>query len=346
METRRVPRFNRDDRPRGEDRGGEKRSYTPRGDRPNFSRDEARPARKFSDRKFGEKKPYAAREGGVEKRPYTPRGEGFRKEGDRPRGDRPYGARPQRDGDRPERKFGGDKKFSRGAPDRGTRKDFGDRPDRGDLKPWQKRDATSPDHVGRNSRHPRRREFRKRVEITDKPRYDKPREESRRGEDAGPHFVSGRNSTVPARTVRNSSARANAAAPGRSIRATTRDPLIEMPIGRAATMRTTARSSPGVRHSAAAASIASASPISRSAHRGRRAKRNPASALRKWCRAPALPRAATPRNGSCRAASPSTAASSIHRRSMSPPTMSSPSTASRCRHASAPVCSCFTSRAA
>ncbi len=169
------PRFNRDDRPRGEDRGGEKRSYAPRGDRPNFSRDEARPARKFSDRKFGEKKPYAAREGGVEKRPYTPRGEGFRKEGDRPRGDRPYGARPQRDGDRPERKFGGDKKFSRGTPDRGgrgPRKDFGDRPDRGDSKPWQKRDASSPDHVGRNSRTPRdgARNY-------DKPRYDKRRED-------------------------------------------------------------------------------------------------------------------------------------------------------------------------
>jgi 23S rRNA pseudouridine2605 synthase len=178
------PRFNRDDRPRGEDRGGEKRSYAPRGDRPNFSRDEARPARKFSDRKFGEKKPYAAREGGVEKRPYTPRGEGFRKEGDHPRGDRPYGARPQRDGDRPERKFGGDKKFSRGAPDRGgrgPRKDFGDRPDRGDSKPWQKRDASSPDHVGRNSRTPRdgARNY-------DKPRYDKPRED--RGGEERPHF--------------------------------------------------------------------------------------------------------------------------------------------------------------
>jgi 23S rRNA pseudouridine2605 synthase len=178
------PRFNREDRPRGEDRGGEKRSYAPRGDRPNFSRDEARPARKFSDRKFGEKKAYAAREGGGEKRPYTPRGEGFRKEGDRPRGDRPYGARPQRDGDRPERKFGGDKKFSRGAPDRGgrgPRKDFGDRPDRGDSKPWQKRDASSPDHVGRNSRTPRdgARNY-------DKPRFEKPRED--RGAEERPHF--------------------------------------------------------------------------------------------------------------------------------------------------------------
>ena len=108
------PRFNRDDAPRGE-----KRAYTPRVDR-----GDARPAARFSDRKFGDKKPYAPREGGGEKRPYTPRGEGFRKEGERPQGDRPYRARPSRDddrprGDRPERKFGGDKKFSRGAPDRG-----------------------------------------------------------------------------------------------------------------------------------------------------------------------------------------------------------------------------------
>ena len=66
----------------------------------------------------------------------------------------------------PRRKFGGDKKFSRGAPDRGPRKDFGSRiapdrdrgADRGDSKPWQKRDASSPDHAGRNSRPlPRRR---------------------------------------------------------------------------------------------------------------------------------------------------------------------------------------------
>src|SRR6202790_1880730 len=179
----RPARFNRDDRPARsasdrpdrkdfrprEDRGGEKRPYTPRGD--------ARPAARFADRKFGDKKPYASREGGGEKRPYTPRGEGFRKDGDRPRGDRPYSARPPRDGDRlrgdrPERKFGGDKKFStRGAPDRGPRKergkDFG--ADRGDSKPWQKRDASSPDHAGRNSRPPREgaRSF-------DKPREDRP----------------------------------------------------------------------------------------------------------------------------------------------------------------------------
>jgi 23S rRNA pseudouridine2605 synthase len=165
----RPARFDRDDRgprkdfrprdDRGEKRpyapreGGEKRPYTPRGDR-----SDARPAARFSDKKFGDKRPYTPRGEGGEKRPYTPRGEGFRKDGDRPRGDRPFTARP-RDGDRPERKFGGDRKFSRGAPDRGPRKNFGDRPDRGpdrgESKPWQKRDASSPDHAGRNSRPPR-----------------------------------------------------------------------------------------------------------------------------------------------------------------------------------------------
>jgi 23S rRNA pseudouridine2605 synthase len=205
-----APRFNRDDRPARGD--GEKRPYTPRGDRPNYNRDdraprsdrgEARPAPRFSDRKFGDKKPYASRDGGGEKRPYTPRGEGFRKDGDRPRGDRPYSARPPRDGDRPrgdrpERKFSGDKKFSRGAPrdrnsgpgDRGPRKDFGNRPERGpdrsDSKPWQKRDASSPDHEGRNSRPSRdgARNFDK--PRFDKPRYDKPRDD--RGGDERPRF--------------------------------------------------------------------------------------------------------------------------------------------------------------
>jgi 23S rRNA pseudouridine2605 synthase len=179
------PRFNRDDRPRGDrpfadrpsrgdhsaprqdfrprdDRGGEKRPYTPRGER-----SDVRPTGRFRDKKFGDKRPYTPREGSGQKRPYTPRG-------DRPQGDR---------------KFGGDKKFARGAPDRGPRKDFGDRDrdrkgnrgDRGESKPWQKRDASSPDHAGRNSRPSRdgARSF-------DKPRYDKPREE--RGSDDRPRF--------------------------------------------------------------------------------------------------------------------------------------------------------------
>jgi 23S rRNA pseudouridine2605 synthase len=177
-------------RPR-EDRGGDKRPYTPRGDRPDRDRD-TRPAARFQDRKFGEKKPYTPRED-REKRPYTPRGEGFRKDGDRPRGDRPFNARPRDDdrprGDRPfagrsERKFDGDKKFSRGAP-RDRNRDSGDRDrefgrDRGDAKPWQKRDASSPDHVGRNSRTSREgaRNF-------DRPKFDKPRYDKPRDRDGG-----------------------------------------------------------------------------------------------------------------------------------------------------------------
>ncbi|HEV7410741.1 MAG TPA: pseudouridine synthase [Bradyrhizobium sp.] len=191
----RPARFDRDDRgprkdfrprdDRGEKRpytpreGGEKRPYTPRGDR-----SDARPAARFSDKKFGDKRPYTPRGEGGEKRPYTPRGEGGEKRPYTPRGE---GFR--KDGDRPERKFGGDKKFSRGAPDRGPRKNFGDRPDRGqdrsDSKPWQKRDASSPDHAGRNSR-PRdgARNFDK--PRFDKPRFDKPREE--RSGDERPRF--------------------------------------------------------------------------------------------------------------------------------------------------------------
>jgi 23S rRNA pseudouridine2605 synthase len=170
------PRFDRDERPRGdrpersprkdfrarEDRDGEKRPFKPRGDRPDFdrdrdsrpqrrARDDARPAGRFQDKKFGDK------------RPYTPRGEGFRKDGDRPRGDRPYGDRPSRDGE---------KRFSRGP-----RKDFGDRPERGEDKPWQKRD----DRGGRDSRPSRdgARNF-------DRPRFDRQRND--RDGDERPRF--------------------------------------------------------------------------------------------------------------------------------------------------------------
>ena len=167
----RPQRFNRDDRPaRGGDRpdrqsdrgprkdfrprdgGGEKRPYTPRGDsprgeRPAFRRDDrapraergdARPADRFSEKKFGDKRPST------------------------PRGDRPFG----------------DKKFSRGAPDRGSRgprKDFGDRPDRGESKPWEKREAGARD--SRPSREGGGR--------FDKPRYDKPRFDRSRDDRAG-----------------------------------------------------------------------------------------------------------------------------------------------------------------
>ncbi|NEV00791.1 pseudouridine synthase [Bradyrhizobium uaiense] len=167
----------RGDRPRFDrDGDGEKRSFKPRGDRPNFSRDDrgprrdrddARPAGRSSDRKFGDRKPYAPRERDGEKRPYTPRGE------------RSFGDRPSRDGDRPARKFGGDSKFKRDG-DRGPRKDFGDRPPRGESKPWQKREGGS-DRPERGSRP-----FRDGPRNFDKPRYDRSRDD--RGGDERPRF--------------------------------------------------------------------------------------------------------------------------------------------------------------
>jgi 23S rRNA pseudouridine2605 synthase len=134
------PRFDRDDRSRDErpghgarkdfrlrdDRDGEKRSFKPRGDRPSFDRDrearpprrdrdDARPAGRFQDKKFGEKR------------------------------------------------------FSRGP-----RKDFGDRPERGEEKPWQKRD----DRDFRGSRDGARK--------FDRPRFDRQRED--RDGEARPRF--------------------------------------------------------------------------------------------------------------------------------------------------------------
>jgi len=218
------PRFNRDERPARSDgdrpsHGPRKefgdrpqRGSAPRGDRPDFKRDDraprgdrgdARPAGRFSDKKFGDKKPYAARDGGGEKRPYAPRGDrpqGDRPQGDRydrPQGDRPFSPRPSRDGDRPrgDRPFG-DKKFSRGAPDRsGPRKSFGGRerdfergPDRSDEKPWQNRERND-DRGSRPVRAPRDgdRKF-------DRPKFEKPKfERSRddrpeRGDGERPRF--------------------------------------------------------------------------------------------------------------------------------------------------------------
>jgi 23S rRNA pseudouridine2605 synthase len=185
------PRFKRDD-------GGDKRAYAPRGDsprgeRPAFKRDDrpprgdrgdARPARRFADKKLGEK------------RPYTPRGEGFRKDGDRPQrarpqGDRPYSARPSRQGGGEKRAYAprgdrplGDKKFSRGAAaargSRGTHKEFGDRPERGESKPWEKRDARPRDEARRGSRPSR----------DDAGRFDTPRDD--RGSAGRPRFTKSR----------------------------------------------------------------------------------------------------------------------------------------------------------
>ncbi|WP_194477844.1 pseudouridine synthase [Bradyrhizobium sp. CCBAU 53338] len=212
------PRFKRDDRggegrgersfkPRGDrpfsDRGprdGEKRSFKPRGDRPSHGRDDrpprrdrddARPAGRFGDKKFGDKRPYAPRgdrperkfdgerkfsRGGPDRGPREDRGErSFKPRGDRPNFDR--GDRAPR-GERPERKFDGERKFSRGAPDRGPRKDFGGR-DRGEDKPWQKRDDRRDGGRGDDRpRFSRSRDDRASGDrpFRDRPKFDRPRE--------------------------------------------------------------------------------------------------------------------------------------------------------------------------
>ena len=196
----RPQRFNRDDRPRGE--GGEKRAFTPRGDRgggekrpftpredrgsekrpynPRGERNEGRPAARFSEKKFGERKPYAPRDRGGDKRPstprdrdgdkrpFTPRGEGFRRDGERP---------PRRD-----------------FADRGPPRDRteGGR-DRGDQKPWQKREgAPGADRGAERPRFSRddraggdRPKFAKpgfdKPRFA-KPRFDKPREDRPSGD--------------------------------------------------------------------------------------------------------------------------------------------------------------------
>ena len=226
------PRFKRDDRgseargersfkPRGDrpfsdrsSRDGEKRSFKPRGERPSYGRDDrpprrdrddARPAGRSSDRKFGDKKPYAPRgdrperkfdgerkftRGGPDRErdrgdrgPREARGErSFKPRGDRPNFDR--GDRAPR-GDRPERKFDGERKFSRGGPDRdrgdrGPRKDFGGR-DRGDDKPWQKRDDRREGGRGDDRpRFSRARDDRPSGDrpFRDRPKFDRPRERS------------------------------------------------------------------------------------------------------------------------------------------------------------------------
>ena len=183
------PRFNREDRPRGDrpygdraprggdgekrpfkprgdrpnfrdDRGGEKRAYTPRGDRPD--RGDARPAGRFPERKFGDKKPYTPRDRDGEKRPYTPRGE------------QSFGDRPSRDGDRPPRKF---------SSDRGPRKDFGDRPPRGESKPWQKREGEDRgDRPGRSFDKPRLNRSRDDRGDGERPRFSRSRDDRVQGD--------------------------------------------------------------------------------------------------------------------------------------------------------------------
>jgi 23S rRNA pseudouridine2605 synthase len=187
------PRFDRDGekrpfKPRDRDRKGDpgdrggKRPYTPRRDH-----DEARPAGRFSDRKFGDKKPYASRDRDGDKRPYKPRGEGFRKDGDRPRSDRPYSSRPPRDDrpprrdrdDRPPRRDRDDARPAGRFQDRKFRDRDGDREfkgrDRSSDKPWQKRDDKSGGDE--RPRFSRSRDDRGERQFRDRPKFDRPRED-------------------------------------------------------------------------------------------------------------------------------------------------------------------------
>ncbi|QPF90969.1 pseudouridine synthase [Bradyrhizobium commune] len=201
------PRFKRDDRggeersfkPRGDrpfsDRGardGEKRSFKPRGDRPSYGRDDrpprsrdrddSRPAGRSGDKKFGDKRPYAPRGDRPERkfdgeRKFS-RGGPREDRGERsfkPPGDRPNFDRGDRAprGERPERKFDGERKFSRGAPDRGPRKDFGGR-DRGADKPWQKREGGEDRPRFSRSRDDRPSGDRP---FRDRPKFDRSRED-------------------------------------------------------------------------------------------------------------------------------------------------------------------------
>ncbi|MDA9409553.1 pseudouridine synthase [Bradyrhizobium sp. CCBAU 45384] len=181
------PRFKRDDRssegrgersfkPRGDrpfsDRGsrdGEKRSFKPRGDRPSYGRDDrpprsrdrddARPAGRFGDKKFGDKRPR---------------------------------------GDRPERKFDGERKFSRDRGERSDSKPWqkrddrphGDRPrksfdrdfggrDRSEEKPWRQRDDRRDSGRGEDRpRFSRSRDDRGSGDrpFRERPKFDRPRE--------------------------------------------------------------------------------------------------------------------------------------------------------------------------
>ena len=175
--------------------GGKGRSGAARGPEKKFAK------RGFSGKDFagkgdGEKRPYRRREDGDAPRRDFDDKPRFSRDGDRPRGDRPFRDRPGRDGDGEKRTFkprGDRPRFDRDGDgekrefkprgdrpnynrdDRGPRKDFGDRPPRGESKPWQKREGGS-DRPERGSRP-----------FRDGPRkFDKPRDD--RGGDERPRF--------------------------------------------------------------------------------------------------------------------------------------------------------------
>src|SRR5260370_390041 len=169
--------------PRDNDKNNDSRG---RRDRPGKGRSGAArgPEKKFAKRGFagksdGDKRPYAGKPDGAKsygKKPYSGPGKPYagKREGPPPRRD--YGDAPRPRGDRPDRP----PRFNRDDRPAGAGEK---RPHtaRGDSKPWQNRDASSPDHAGRNSRPARdgARNF-------DKPRFDKPRDD--RSGDERPRF--------------------------------------------------------------------------------------------------------------------------------------------------------------
>jgi len=202
----RPQRFKRDDRPPRsegdeqrsftprEDRGGDKRPYTPRGDR-----GEARPAARFSEKKFGDRKSDASRDRGDVK-PWQKREGGSREDrsGERPRfsrsrddrnsDDRPKFGKPRFDKPRERSGDGGERpRFSRNRDERGAeeRPKFGrprqerhdrprddrprdDRPrPRSDDRPRQRGEGRSDWHE-----HPRSDTPRPRDRFADRPRRD------------------------------------------------------------------------------------------------------------------------------------------------------------------------------
>jgi 23S rRNA pseudouridine2605 synthase len=163
-----------------EERGGDERPYAPRGDRR-----EARPAARFSEKKFadrksatsrdrGEGKPWQKREGGPREdrggdRPRFSRSRDDRTSGERPRFGKPRFDKPrERRGDRDDRP-----RFSRDERSSGERP-FRDRPkfDRPfDDRPRDDRRGDRTDGRGEWQEHPRS-DKRPRERLVDRPRRD------------------------------------------------------------------------------------------------------------------------------------------------------------------------------
>jgi 23S rRNA pseudouridine2605 synthase len=189
----RPSRFNRDDRPsRGEgserrsfapreDRGGDKRPYTPRGDR-----GEARPAARFSEKKFGDRTSDASRDRGDAK-PWQKREGGPREDrgGDRPRfsrsrddrvgGDRPKFGKPRFDKPGERRGDGDDRpRFSRGRDERSSgERPFRDRPKFDRARDDRPRDDRRGDRSeDRSDWHEHPRSDRRPDRFADRPRRD------------------------------------------------------------------------------------------------------------------------------------------------------------------------------